>query len=259
MNTTPGKSTKKVAALALAVGVLLGLGWLAPAEAQQPADHEALANHLALILRSARKVVSDNQALINDKDKGDKGLSADKVVEGTKRNYKEATGRDLTAGDPATPSGKLTKAALDSIKEVMDKAQPLINKQGTGFKGFLPAVFARQVSTEFTRRSDGTAVMKLTAPKSYVRNRANMPDAWEEQVIEGKFKATGWSKGKAFSEMGEHKGQRALRLMIPEYYGASCLSCHGDPKGERDVTGGQKEGGKDGELGGAISVAIYAK
>ena len=47
--------------------------------------------------------------------------------------------------------------------------------------------------------------------------------------------------------------------MIPEYYGPSCLSCHGDPKGAPDITGGKKEGGKPDELGGAISVAIYVK
>jgi hypothetical protein len=45
--------------------------------------------------------------------------------------------------------------------------------------------------------------------------------------------------------------------MIPEYYGDSCLACHGVPKGAVDITGGKKEGGVLGELGGAISVVIY--
>lgn len=251
---------KIVAAGLLSAGLLLGLGgvWVT-ASAQQGANHEALAGHLGVILRSARKVISDNQSLINDKDKGDKGLSAEKVVALTKQNYKEATGKELANPNSGTLESKLTKAALESIKEVMDKAQPLINKPGMGLKGFLPAAFARQVSAEFTKKADGIAVMKLTAPKSYVRNRSNLPDAWEDQVIEGKFKASGWTRGQGFSELGEHKGQRAYRLIIPEYYGASCLACHGEPKGERDITGGKKEGGKEGELGGAISVAIYVK
>jgi hypothetical protein len=90
-----------------------------------------------------------------------------------------------------------------------------------------------------------------------VRNRRNRPDAWEAGVIEGKFKSSDWEKGKPFSEHGEHKGRTGQRLILPEYYGASCLKCHGDPKGERDVTGGEKEGGKLDELGGAISVVIY--
>ncbi len=46
-------------------------------------------------------------------------------------------------------------------------------------------------------------------------------------------------------------------MMVPEYYKQSCLACHGEPKGKRDITGGRKEGGKLGELGGAISVVIF--
>lgn len=244
----------------VAISVLaLALGGAAGPAAAQEAGHDALAAHLANVLRAARKIISDNQALINDKDKGDKGLSADRVLALTKQNYKEATGQDLVVTDPKSMEGKLTQAALDAIKDVMAKAQPLINKPGMGFKGFLPAVFAKQVANDFTKRADGLAVMKLTAPKSLVRNRANTPDSWEDQVIESKFKGAGWPKGKGFGEIGEHRGQKAYRLIIPEYYGASCLSCHGDPKGELDITGAKKEGGKDGDLGGAISVAIYAR
>ena len=57
--------------------------------------------------------------------------------------------------------------------------------------------------------------------------------------------------------MAMKKGKQAFRLILPEYYKESCLGCHGGPKGERDITGGKKEGGVLGELGGAISVAIY--
>ena len=47
------------------------------------------------------------------------------------------------------------------------------------------------------------------------------------------------------------------RTAVPEYYAASCLSCHGGPKGEIDITGYPKEGGKEGELGGIISITLY--
>ena len=57
--------------------------------------------------------------------------------------------------------------------------------------------------------------------------------------------------------MAKKKGRNAFRLILPEYYKQSCLSCHGGPKGERDITGGKKEGGKLGELGGAISVTLF--
>jgi hypothetical protein len=45
--------------------------------------------------------------------------------------------------------------------------------------------------------------------------------------------------------------------MMPEYYGASCLSCHGQPKGEVDITGYPKEGAAAGDLSGAISITIF--
>jgi len=89
-----------------------------------------------------------------------------------------------------------------------------------------------------------------------VRNRANRPDKWESEVIEGTFKSAGYDK-KYVSEVTQKKGKDAFRLILPEYYKESCLSCHGDPKGELDITGGKKEGGKLGELGGAISVTLY--
>jgi hypothetical protein len=43
---------------------------------------------------------------------------------------------------------------------------------------------------------------------------------------------------------------------VPEYYVASCLSCHGTPKGEIDVTGYPKEGAALGDLGGVISIKL---
>jgi Protein of unknown function (DUF3365) len=45
--------------------------------------------------------------------------------------------------------------------------------------------------------------------------------------------------------------------MVPEYYGASCLTCHGSPKGAVDITGYPKEGGKENDLGGVISLVLY--
>lgn len=222
-------------------------------------EQEQVATHLVTLFRSGRAVISDNQKLINDEAKGDKGLSAEKVVGLAKEKYKKAAGKELNTADRNTLEGKLTVAMLESMKEVMDNAQELINKPGVGFKGFLPATFAHRVADRFRKKVDGIADIKLTAPKSYVRNRNNTPDAWEDQIIESQFKSSGWTKGSIYSEMKEHKGKPAFRLMIPEYYAASCLDCHGEPKGEKDISGGKKEGGKLDELGGAISVAIYTK
>lgn len=238
------------AAVAIGAGSLAGAGLV-----RASSDHEALATDLAVMFRSARKVISVNQGLINDKTKGDKGLTGAHVVAETRQNYASATGHPLELGSGL--EAQLKQAMLDSVDEVMGNAQTLINRQGMGFKGFLPAVFAKQVADAFGKRASGAASIKLTAPTEYVRNRANWPDEWETAMIDGKFKSAGYPKGQAFAEQTSHGGKPAYRLIIPEYYSESCLGCHGEPKGERDVTGGKKEGGKAGELGGAISVSIF--
>jgi hypothetical protein len=240
----------------LAIAGLVLCSATGAAAAEPVGEKESLAQDLAVLFRSARGVISDNQTLINDASKGDKGLSGDKVIAGAKEKYLKTTGHAVP-DDRASLAGQARAAMFGAIKEVMDQAQPLINAQGKGFKGFLPAVFAKQVADRFTKRMEGKLSIKLTAPPSYVRNRSNRPDAWESSVLAAKFASAGWEKNKTFGEMTERNGQPAYRLMLPEYYGESCMSCHGTPKGERDITGGKKEGAQLGELGGAISVAVY--
>ena len=212
-----------------------------------------VSSELTTLYRAARKVISDNQGHINKPDIGDKGLSGDAVIKAALENYRKATGTSLSLGSLTTAQ----QGMVDAVKQVMDENQDLINEQGVGFKGFLPAIFARQVANKFNANMNGTMSIKLTAPKKYVRNRANRPDKWEHNIIETMFSAANYEKGKAFAEQATVKGRSAYRFILPEYYGPSCLSCHGEPKGERDITGGKKEGGKLDELGGAISLIIY--
>ncbi len=220
-------------------------------------SHEEIALSLSTLLRSARAVISDKQKHINNPEIGDKGLSADVVVGIAMENYKKATGEDIDSIDPASLHGQLIAAELQAVRDVMDEAQNTINEQGVGLKGFLPAIFARLVTQNFGAAVGDKATIKLTAPKNYVRNRANRPDKWEHKVIETMFRSPDHETGKHFAETTDVKGKPAYRLILPEYYKESCLACHGGPKGERDITGGKKEGGTLGELGGAISVVIF--
>ena len=220
-------------------------------------DNEAIALSLATLLRSARAVISHKQKHINDASVGHKGVTADFVVEQAKVNYKKATGVDFDSIDAASLQGRLLAAEMAAIAEIVDEAQDNINQEGVGLKGFLPAVFARLVTKRFSDEMGEVADIKLTAPKKYVRNRANRPDKWEHEVIENVFKAPDHETGQHVTAVTEKKGRLAFRLILPEYYKASCLACHGEPRGERDITGGKKEGGVLGELGGAISVSIF--
>lgn len=218
---------------------------------------EEIALHMATLLRSARAVVSENQGLINNPDKKDKGFTGEVVLQEAKFNFLEQTGIRIDKIDPTTLQGKLLKAEMDAIVEIVEEWQDVINEKGVGYKGFLPAVFAFQVTQRFKEKKGEIAEIKLTAPADYIRNQQNMPDSWEQAVIEEQFKAPNHPLGQHVAALGEKDGKQAFRLILPEYYLISCLGCHGQPKGEIDKTGGKKEGGGLGELGGAISVVLY--
>ena len=226
--------------------------------AAPPADEDTvIAQSLAEMLRDARTVVSNNQDLINNPTLGDKHLTGRVVLDQTVDGYRKATGSDPVASDPSSRQGRLLRAMMAAIGAVTDDNQPTINEKGTAFKGFIPAVFARLVSEDFNQRAKGEAEVKVTAPPELVRNRKARPDAWEADIMKAKLLAVTWPKGQSYSAVVDVNGHPAFRIMVPEYYVGSCLVCHGSPKGEMDVTGYPKEGGKVGDLGAAISITLY--
>jgi hypothetical protein len=231
------------------------LGGSAPAMATS--EEEEIALNLANLLRAGRAVISAEQDLINDPTVGDKGLTGDAVLAETVARFTESTGMDPTAVDPDTPLGPLFQAQMAAIKEVMDEAQESINQPGVGFKGFVPAIFARMVNERFKDKVGDRAVIKVTAPAVLVRNRMALPDDWEAQHIEERLLSPDWPEGQVFSTAAPSGGRDAFRMLVPEYYTAGCLTCHGEPKGEIDVTGYPKEGGKLDDLGGVISITLF--
>jgi Protein of unknown function (DUF3365) len=139
---------------------------------------------------------------------------------------------------------------------VMDANQAMINAEGVGFKGLIPATFARLVNEAFARRVGTEATIKVTAPPELVRNRRSRPDSWEVAAIKDYLQKADWPRGKIYSGIDAEAGLPRARIMVPEYYSASCLSCHGEPKGELDMTGYPKEGAHESDLGGVISIVL---
>ncbi len=229
----------------------------AAASAAPAEDDMAIAQSLAEMLRDARTVISDQQDLINNPQLGDKRLTGEVVLDQAVAQYKKNTGVDPRKLDPATHEGRLLRAMMAAIVEVVDDNQATINEKGTGFKGFIPAVFARLIAESFDRLAKGEAEVKVTAPLELVRNRKARPDPWETQVIEKRLLDPAWPRGQPFSAEVETNGRPAFRLAVPEYYVESCLACHGSPKGEMDITGYPKEGGKLNDLGAVISITLY--
>jgi Protein of unknown function (DUF3365) len=248
---------KIAACVVVAATTIISLGPLAQRVWGSDSDEVGIAVSLAKLLQAGRSVISSNQALINDASRGDKGLTGDVVLAAAVEKFKKSAGVDPGSIDPASRKGRLLRAEMASIKEVMDENQDLVNEKGVGFKGFIPATFARLVTERLQKKVGSEAEIKVTAPPVLVRNRKSRPDDWEKGVIESKFLAPGWARGQLFWEAAPNKGREALRVMVPEYYAASCLSCHGPKKGEMDITGYPKEGASEGDLGGVISITLF--
>lgn len=205
---------------------------------------------LVKLLQTGRGIVSDHQELINDAGKANKGFTSDYMGGQMIQRYRDKTGIDLSQ-PAALPQSGLLLTLLESGKEVVSEYQPVINKQGVAFKGFIPAKWGRLTAEKFTRKTG--IRLKLTA-ENY-RFSGNRPDDFEAEVLK-LFLDPRYPKGKEYSKVTVLDGRQVLRLMAPEYAGAKCLKCHGEPKGERDITGMKKEGQKEGDLSGAISLII---
>jgi general secretion pathway protein A len=228
----------------------LSFGWAPSATAGDEAETAEL---LITLLKSGRAVVSENQGLINDPSKGNKGFTDDFFAQQAMEKFKAKTKIDLAKANNL-PQGPLLKALLDSGKEVVAEAQMVINKQGIAFKGFLPAVFGRKTGEKFYQKTG----VKLRLTGLDYRNPGNKPDDFEQEVLR-MFADPRHPKGQQYVKTTMLAGKPVLRVMDPEYAGATCLSCHGSPKGERDITGMKKEGWKEGDLAGAISLTLPIK
>lgn len=220
-------------------------------------SHYEVAVNLAELLRSARTVISRNQNLINSITPVNKALTGKSVIDQTSKIFKSKTGLELRDFEDDKENHLFLDGLKESIREVVDEHQSTINKADIGFKGFVPAVFARLVNERFKNKFGNKVVIKVTAPRSLVRNRKALPDAFETEIIRKYFSTENWPKNKIYSELTPYGTGKSLRVLVPEYYNSGCLSCHGEPKGDIDITGYPKEGGTLDQLGGVISIQFF--
>lgn len=250
-----GKNRTAVFALGLFV---IGIG-LAPVSVLANPDLVETGRLLAILLDAGRGTVAANQPLINDASKGDKGFTPDVFEKQLIEKFKGRSGVDLAnlkaASVPETAKGLLPELVAASKKTVAAN-QANINKQGVGYKGFTPAHFGTQAAAEFSTKTG--IYLKQTTQDGLLRNPKNKADAFEAGLLVKLADPSYPRQGdKAMSETVE--GGKAVRVMLPLYYGKGCLGCHGAPKGETDISGYKKEGANEGDLGGAISVKLPVK
>lgn len=237
----------------LIAAMLLMIGQPQAAAAVERAEAEETARLLAKLLESGRMVIERNQLLIDDPHRGDKGFTPESFEHQLVQEFLARTGIDLNALPKAPASivipplaKELLPALIQASREVIRDAQVVINQRGIGYKNFIPATYGSQASARFSRSSH----VRLKQTTIEPRNPKNEPDEYEVSVLKW---LSGRPRAEAYvSELTEEG--RTLRVVMPIYYARDCLSCHGEPKGDLDISGYPKEGHKEGDLAGAITV-----
>ncbi len=236
--------------------IFLGSG-LSPATALADSEAAETGRLLAVLHDSGRVTVGANQLLINDPDKGDKGFTPQVFEKQVIEKFKERTKVNLA--DPKNEripelAKKLLPQLIDAMKQTVADYQLVIDRKGVGFKGFIPATFGTQAATKF-RTKTGVYLKQTQNPP---RNPKNAPDEFELKAL-AKFADPSYPRQgeKILSETVD--GGKAMRVMLPLFMLKGCLPCHGEPKGEKDISGYLKEGAKEGDLAGAISVKLSVK
>jgi two-component system, NarL family, sensor histidine kinase BarA len=141
---------------------------------------------------------------------------------------------------------------LISTRLFIARNQDRINLDASGhseFKGLNPAAVGRGVG-EILYDLTGTTVKQT---RFQVRRPENAPDSFE---LEAMIRFSGDPTLAEFFKREEENGSPYYRYAVPLTMQKECLVCHGSPQGELDVAGYPKEGYKEGQLGGAISVKL---
>lgn len=236
----------KVTTVVLSAATLAGLVCLSPSQpaASDTDNAKESAELISALLVAGRGVVAQHQAKINDPNVGDKGFTPEYVDGLIRKAFEESHGTSIDSVEPVEVRTNLL-AFLDASQEAVRNNQDRINAQGVAFKGFIPAVYGR-ITGNILKGKTGIE-LKQTAFK--FRNAYNEPDAFESKVL-AEFQQTKPTDGYGEVSAGHY------RYLRPIYIKEACLSCHGEPKGELDIAGKQKEGYQVGDLRGAISVSV---
>jgi len=227
------------------------LAWAGPIE-----EASETGRLLAILLDAGRSSIAKNQDLINDASKADKGYTSQVFQRQVAEDFQRRTGVALTNLEEAKipeMAKPLLARLMEESKQTIDTYQSVINVSGFAYKGLIPATFGTETATRFQLWSG--IYMKQTAPSHLVRNPKNKPDDYESAVF-SRLATSNFDQApdKVFSEVTDDG--KYVRVLLPLFYQKACLSCHGEPKGQRDISGYPREGAREGELGGAISVKI---
>ena len=155
--------------------------------------------------------------------------------------------------DELREKGRVLAQQMDAVWEFMASNQDRLEqisytKEGV-YQGLHCAIVGRSIGLLFTSQSDYTTRFVNFNP----RNAADEPDEFEAAALNAFAGQRGCTE---YYEVTDYNGEEVFRYSAPMRIEQNCLECHGEPKGEIDVTGFPKEGWTIGDVGGAISIIM---
>ena len=141
---------------------------------------------------------------------------------------------------------------MDAVWDYVDENQPATNiyvqELGDLAKGLVCVTAVKSIARDFNRENDGEIRVVALKP----RNKEDSPDDFERQALEA-FSADETLESYSGVSTDEN-GEGTYYYLRPRRINASCLTCHGDPAGEKDPLGYEKEGYHVGTVAGAVSI-----
>ena len=145
---------------------------------------------------------------------------------------------------------RLLSKERDAVWKFFEVNQSYFAKDEDGNYQMYCVIAAKSVSMFFTNDSD--CVIHYT--NLTTRRESDAPDEFETEALEALVEDSSLSE---YYSLGvEEDGRQVFRYVKPLFAGESCLECHGEPAGELDPFGFEKEGMKLGDIAGAVSITM---
>ncbi len=145
---------------------------------------------------------------------------------------------------------QILAAQMESSWEFIEINQSRIDTDADGsynFKGLYCAIAGKSISRIFMQKSDYSV--------RYVSEMPRNPNAFADDFEQAAFQSFTDTKTEYFA-ITTYLDKDVFRYVTPLYIRDSCMSCHGTPANEIDITGYPKEGMAVGDVGGAISIIM---
>jgi len=179
-----------------------------------------LSDEILSIFGSAQIYLFRSQTLINSKAKNKDQLFGKAFIDQLKLIHQQIYHSPFPAADHP-----IKAYLLNSMIAVMDDNKALILDKEIDFKGFIPAVFAFQLSQRFSNGGYPVSI-KFVGLKDRLVNELNVPDQWETSTLT-KMQGSHWRTNEGFREVTASKQGKYLRTLQPIYHKQQCLTCHG--------------------------------